>query len=304
VQYTPNAWGYKSTNLGFCRWLAARGRAGDRVRVMFHELFYYTRLCDRPSRWVLPVVHRAMLRTLLEGCSHIDYSTCEWGRLLVRYPAARARAMTWLPVPSTIPMVADPAGVRALRDSVAPQGQAVIGSFGTYGDVLRRRLREVLPRLVLAQPDRVGLLIGRNGDHFAAELCVTHHGLRGRLVAPGELDAESVSRHLQVCTILVQPYPGGLCARRTTAMAALAHGLPIASNAGSFTEPELGQTGCAALAPGEAPASLIAVAESLLAAAETRARLGASARSVYDRHFALGRTIDALLGSCISAVAR
>jgi glycosyltransferase involved in cell wall biosynthesis len=303
VQYTPNAWGGKSVNLGFCRWLAARGRGGDAVRVMFHELFHYTRLRERPTRWLLPVVHRAMLRRVLEGCSHVDYSTGEWGRLLAHFPTAREKMTTWMPVPSTIPVVDDAAGVVALRRQIAPEGEAIIGSFGTYGEDLRQRLGAVFPRLVLAQSDRVGLLIGRGGDRFAAQLISAHPRLRGRLVAPGSLDPAGVSRHLQICTVLVQPYPDGLCARRTTAMAAFVHGLPVASNAGSFTEAEMASD-CAALAQADSPESLVCVAESLLGDTEKRARLGASARRVYERHFALERTIEVLLESHVSDAGR
>ena len=39
----------------------------------------------------------------------------------------------------------------------------MIGNFGTYGDDMRRLLRQVLPPLLLAgHEDRVGVLIGRN----------------------------------------------------------------------------------------------------------------------------------------------
>jgi glycosyltransferase involved in cell wall biosynthesis len=270
---------------------------------MFHELFHYTRLRERPTRWLLPVVHRAMLRRVLEGCSHIDYATGEWGRLLAHFPTARGMMTTWMPVPSTIPIVDDSAGVVALRRQIAPEGEAIIGSFGTYGEDLRQRLGAVFPRLVLAQPDRVGLLIGYGGDRFAAQLISAHPGLRGRLVAAGSLDPAGVSRHLQICTVLVQPYPDGLCARRTTAMAAFVHGVPVASNAGSFTEAEM-DSGCAALAQGDSPESLVCVAESLLGDTEKRAWLGVSARRVYERHFALERTIEVLLESHVSAAGR
>ena len=50
IQHVPNAWGDKGPNLGFGRWLAGRRRQGDDVRVMFHKVRYFTRLCDRPTR--------------------------------------------------------------------------------------------------------------------------------------------------------------------------------------------------------------------------------------------------------------
>jgi len=43
------------------------------------------------------------------------------------------------------------------------------------------------------------------------------------------------------------------------------------------------------------PAALVDVAESLLSDADARARLGATARAVYDRRFSLERTVEALL---------
>jgi glycosyltransferase involved in cell wall biosynthesis len=296
TQYTPNAWGLKGVNLGFCRWLAARGRGGDHVRLMFHELFYYARLRDRPSRLLLPPVHRWMLRTALSACARIDYATEEWGRLLRRYPAARRRPMAWRPVPSTIPVVDDPGGVADVRRRVAPRGETVVGHFGSFGDDQRRYLHAVLPRLLEAHPGRVGLLIGRGGERFAAEAAARYPGLAGRLTATGGLEPADVSRHLQACDVMVQAYPDGVCARRTTAMAAMAHGLPVASTRGRFTEPVFVETGCVALAPEDrALDGLFRLAEALVAEPDARAPVGSSARRAYEQHFALGRTLDALL---------
>ena len=294
VQYTPNAWGQRGLNLGFCRWLAARGRAGDHIRVMFHELTYYIQPGDRPPRWILPVVHRLMLRTILPACAQIDYATEEWGRQLRTIAAARHRPMTWLPVPSNIPVVDDPIGVAALRRRLAPEGQTIVGSFGTYGDDLRGRLLPVFPRVAFAKPDRIGLLIGRNGERFAAEVLARHPEGAGRLVVVGDLGEEDVSRYLQACDILIQPYPDGVCGRRGTAMACLAHGVAFTTNLGPFTEPVLAESGCAAFAPADDSEALILAAETLLADPEARTRLGRSARALYDRYFALECTLDAL----------
>jgi glycosyltransferase involved in cell wall biosynthesis len=294
VQYTPNAWGQRGLNVGFCRWLAARGRAGDQIRVMFHELTYYIQPGDRPTRWILPAVHRLMVRTILLACTQIDYATEEWGRQLRTIASARQRPMTWLPVPSNIPVVDDPIGVAALRRRLAPRGQTIVGNFGTYGDDLRGRLLPVFPRVVFAKPDRISLLIGRNGERFAAEVLARHPEGAGRLVVAGDLGGEDVSRYLQACDILVQPYPDGVCGRRGTAMACLAHGLAFATNIGPFTEPVLAESGCAAFAPADDAEALVLAAETLLADPGACTRLGQSARALYDRYFALECTLDAL----------
>ena len=38
---------------------------------------------------------------------------------------------------------------------------------------------------------------------------------------------EEVSVHLSACDLMIQPYPDGISARRTSAMAALAHERPV-----------------------------------------------------------------------------
>ena len=295
VQYTPNAWGRKGLNFGFCRWVAARGQGGDFVRLMFHEIRYYTRLLDRPTRWPLPTLHRAMVRRILTGASRVDYATEEWGRQLRAFPEVRGTPLEWQPVPSNIPVVDDPEGVAAVRRRFAPRGELVVGNFATFPDDHRRRLRGIFARTLLNGGGRVGLLIGRNGGRFAGELVAAHPSLAGRVFATGALGAADVSRHLRACDLLIQPYPDGLCARRGTATAALAHGLPMATTRGSFTEPLFDSSGCAALAPIDEPGGLSRVTERLLADGPARDALGRLAKATYDRHFTAERTVGAIL---------
>lgn len=298
AQYTPNAWGMRGLNVGFCRWLAARGRRGDDVRIMFHELRYPFWLDDRPTRWVLAATHQVMLRVVLRGASGVYYANERWGRMLRKIAAARGRPLVWLPVPSTVPAVDDPAGVAEVRSRVAPGHKSVVGHFGTFRYDINDLLRDVLPPLLLGRPDRVGLLIGRNGPDFAADLVARHPELAepGRVVATGGLDAPDVSRHLQACDLMAQPYPGGVCTRRTTVMAALAHGLATVTNVGPDTEAALSEGGALALAPDGDPAAFAAQAERLLSDPSARAALGAAARRLYDQTFAPDRIVATILG--------
>ena len=75
IQHVPNAWGYKGLNLGFGRWLAGRRRQGDDVRVMFHKVRYFTRLCDRPTRWLLAAVQRRMVRGSRCQCARLCFDS-------------------------------------------------------------------------------------------------------------------------------------------------------------------------------------------------------------------------------------
>ncbi len=227
VQHAPNVWGFRGMNLGFCRWLRRRRRRGDTVWTMVHEVAYpflWAELLRRPQRWVLAAVHRMMLRELIAVSARVFYAMRPAEGYIRFYGAGLRRPSRWLPVPSNVPRVDDLEGVAALRRQVAPRGEQVIGSFGTFGWSSEEALRVVLPVLLTGRDDRRALLIGRGGDRFAADLVASHPTLAGQLIAPGGQPAEDVSRHLQVCDVLVQPYIDGVSTRRTTVMAGLEHG--------------------------------------------------------------------------------
>lgn len=294
VQYVPKAWGYRGANLGFCRWLVRRRRRGDLVRVVVHEVAQPWKLRDRPRRWLLAAANRLMIRRVLAASTRLDLAMAGWEARL--RPYARALPPTSVqPVPSTLPVADDPPGVAALRRRLAPGGELVLGTFATYGWSTEAPLRAALPPLLAGRPDRLGLLLGRGGERFAAALAAACPALAGRLIAPGELDPEALSRHLQACDLMLLPYQDGVSTRRTTMMAALAHGLPAVTNSGPSTDPSWAASGATALAPGANPAGLVRAAERLLADPQARARLGATARAVYAERFAPERVVAALL---------
>jgi len=298
AQHVPPLWGYRGLNLGFGRWLRARRAQGDDVRVMFHEVRYHTRLADKPTRWLLAAVQHLLVRDVLAASTRVYVSTPSWEPLLRRHGApGRHAQVDWLPVPSNIPMIADEAGVAALRDRLAPDGETILGTFGTFSGLITSLLAQSLPCLLLGRPERRALLLGRGGERFATQLIAAHPALDGRLVAPGPLPSADISRHLQACDLLVQPYPDGVTSRRTSTMAALAHGRAMVSNQGALTEPLWADSGAVALAPSPEPAGLVRAAEALLGDPEACARLGTEARRFYERSFAIERTVETLLGA-------
>lgn len=300
VQYTPNAWGYRGLNLGFCRWLLGRSRgSGDEVRLMFHEVAYPWRLRDRPTRWVLAAGHRMMARTLLKASTHVDVTTPAWERLLRACAPGDARPIGWRPVPSNVPVVVDAEAVGSVRRRVAPRGEAVVGSFSSFVGLTGPPLAASMTRLLLGRPDRVGLLIGHGGDPLAARLIAEHPDLRGRLVATGGLPSAEVSAYLQASDVTIQPYLDGVTTRRTSLMASLAHGIAAVTNDGRLTEPFWADSGAVAFAEGVD--TIPSTAERVLADPAERARIGAAGRELYARRFAIGRTVESLIGSASGA---
>jgi glycosyltransferase involved in cell wall biosynthesis len=298
VQYAPNAWGCKGMNLGFARWLVGRKRHGDQITAMIHEVCYIPNSFDASLiRRILPFVQKPMARQVLAAANRVFVSTPRWADLLRPLDPVPGRTLSWLPVPSTIPVIEDRPGVEAIRHRLAPGNETIVGSFGTFANAIGEQLARLLPGLLVAETGRIGLLIGRNSESFASRLIGEHPQLAGRLVATGGLDSEEISRHLQACDLMVQPYPDGICGRRTSFMAALAHGVAAISTEGAFTAPLWRESGAVALAPETDPDRFVTLALELLGDSQARAKLGSAGRDLYRSRFAIDRTIEALIGA-------
>jgi glycosyltransferase involved in cell wall biosynthesis len=294
VQYAPNAWGRKGLNFDFCSWLLKRSELGDDVRLMVHEPFYPWRLWDKPTRWILAAGQRRMMRTLLKASSQVYISIPAWEKLLRPFAKSDSQPMTWLPIYSTIPVVENEEAVATARSSLAKENQFVVGSFGTFGGDIERDAFEIFLALLSKNANIAGALLGRGGERVAQRLCEKNASFKSRLFAPGSLSAEDISIQLQACDLLVQPYPDGISSRRTSAMAGLAHGLPMVTAKGVLSEPFWVEKNCVALIDTSNNSSFVTVTESLLTDEVARKKLGQSALVAYDEMFSLKRTIAEL----------
>jgi hypothetical protein len=290
VQYVPHAFGWKAMNLPFCLWLHAWHRGP--IDVMFHEVVFPMNRAQPWKHNLIGLATRAMAALVARRADRAFVSVPGWGPLLRRY-APRRRPATWLPVPSNLPADVPAEAVARLRRRLAPAGEMIVGHFGTYGALVAPLLERTIPE-ILRPPGRVGLLLGRDGDRFAAELARAHPHLVGRLIGPGELPAERAAEHLAACDVLVQPYPDGISSRRTSVMSGLAAGVPVVSTTGILTEDVWAATGAALLAPADQPGRLTELVGELLADPRRRAALGARGRALYREQFAVERTIERL----------
>lgn len=291
VQYVPHAFGWKAMNLPFAAWLAARATRIAPVWVMFHEVALG--LTWRPVRHaVVGVATQFMARLVAGAADRVFVSTPAWGDLLRRI-CPRRMATEWLPVPSLVEVAHDPGAVADVRSRIAHEGTAVLGHFGTFGAPITAALAPALVEVLRLAPKTAILLIGRHGERFARELAAAHPDLTGRVTATGELESRQVSMHLQACDAVLQPYSDGITTRRTTAMAVLAHGLPLVSNLGRLSEP-LWESGGVAVAPRPDPIELANLSAALLANPTVRAELGSRAAQLYRERFAVEHTITRL----------
>ena len=287
VQYVPQAFGWRGGNVPFCRWLAGQ----DDVWVMFHEVGLPLGRESSVRQNVLALVQRHMARLVASSAARVFVSVPAW-RPGVAPHVRPGTPVVWLPVPSGIPVIEDAAASAAIRARVAGPA-ALVGHFGTYGAVVRPGLDAALAAIAAATPARV-LLIGRGSADAAWELAARHPGLRNRLTAAGDLPADHVSRYLSACDVMVQPYPDGVSTRRTSAMAALAHGRPLVTTAGRLSEPLWAESGAVRLAPAGDAAGLGGLVAALLADPDRREALGSAGRALYRERFSLRHTVEVL----------
>ncbi len=276
VQWVPHGYGYRAMNLGFCFWLHSRFRRGDRVDLMIHEAF----LSFGEGSWkqdAVAAVHRLMMVILLRSASRVWVSIPRWESRIRPWLLGRKVPIEWLPVPSNIPVCgAGPAPVAPRFSGSA----ALVGSFGTFGSESRAFLEAFVPHFLRRTGANL-LLMGRDSDSMAARFA------HPRILGTGALAPEELSRSIAACDLLWQPYTDGVSTRRSSAMAALAHGKALLTTAGIATEAIWKQTGAAFLvdvggkSTGEIAPDFAEACLELLAHPETRVELGERGRNLY-----------------------
>lgn len=289
VQYVPHAFGWKGANLPFCLWIASRRR--DPVWVMFHEVSFPFDLHQSASRNALAAVNRVMARLVARAAGRIFVSIPGWRPMLASL-VGRGAAVEWLPVPSGIPTIADPVASASVRAGVG-NGRAIVGHFGTHGRAIRELFVAAAARL-LRRTDCAIAIIGPGGEKLRRDLMAVDTAFGSRIQASGPLSEREVSAHIAACDVMLQPYPDGISTRRTSAMAALAHGIPVVTTVGWLTEPLWDDSEAVAIAPVDDPSALAREVERLLASCDLRAQLGGRGRELYHAQFDVRHTIDAL----------
>jgi len=294
VQWVPHAFGRRSMNVGFCRWVRSRARRGDVVDLMIHEPglgFGEGSLTHNAAA----AVHRLMLTLLLSHARRVWAAIPAWAGTLRRCAVGRADLeFRWLPIPSTIPVAGSSETVARLRDQTLTRRDGVIvGHFSTYPADLRDTLREILAKLLADCPEVQVQLLGAGSDVAARELCAGT-GLDSRIKGSGALEAASLSSHLQICDVMLQPYSDGASTRRTTLMAAIAHGIPVVTTLGRLSEDFWKDSAAVSVTPaGDTPAMTEALAD-LLRDPVRRRRMAAAARATYEQRFSLPFVVDTL----------
>jgi glycosyltransferase involved in cell wall biosynthesis len=291
VYWVPHAYGFKSLNVPFCIWIWIRSAwHKDRVELMVQECFFQFHEGDWRQD-AAAVVHRVMTVFLLRAARHVWMALTGYESMLRPFALGRKLDFEWLPVPSNVAVVDDPARVAKIRAELAPSG-FLIGHFGTFGSLITELLERLIPAL-LQGLDASVVLLGTAGQGFRDKLLSQHPDLKGRIHATGFLTDAALSAYLSACDVLIQPYPDGITARRGSTLAPLAHGRPIVTNASAPTEPLWKATGAVVLAE-LTPQAFLEAVRGLRDDPAERARVGAAAGETYRRYFEPSHMIDTI----------
>jgi glycosyltransferase involved in cell wall biosynthesis len=267
-------------NVPMIRWLCARE---EELWVQFHEVALGWRFWRRPDLHLVHGIQLWMAAALARRADRLFVSIERWRDRLGR----EGQKAIWLPIPSSLPVTVDPSILIAARRDLGTGPW--VAHFGTYAPGIVRDLVPTILSIAREHPTSRFLLLGRGAERLGENLP------RDRVRITGELPAADVAARLSIADIVLQPFPDGISARRTSAMAALALGAPVVSTSGPLTD-AVWHTGGVALAPVGATGELARIVGDLLRNEEARLELGRSGAALYRRCFTLERTCEVLQG--------
>jgi glycosyltransferase involved in cell wall biosynthesis len=282
LQYVPTAFGFRGMNVPLVRWLQARP---EEFWIQFHEVALGWKAWRKPHLHVVHMVELWMAAALAARADRIFVSIEAWKRRLGRH----AERAVWLPIPSNVPVRVDPLEVEDARARIG--ATACIVHFGTYSPMIRADLEPAIRAILRDQKDVRFLLLGRGAREFAAALALGQH-----VDAREDLDSSEIAALLKASTLALQPFPDGISARRTSAMAPLALGVPVVTTHG-FLSDSVWSRGAVALAPAGQPLELARLCNTLLTDAEERLQLAERGAQLYRERFSLERTLETVLSA-------
>lgn len=317
IQYVPHLYGRGGINLVMpLVWLWHRLR-GKRLLLILHELYLdFPRLrrhadtmshaamspslrWDAPDLWpsfgsaanrgmtflkllAAALAQRLMLRLSLAASCAVAASTEAWMREVRLLLGRRHVPVIHLPSPSAIDRI--PVDRQRARTELGLAAEEIVLCFfGTWHvSKMSRRVLDSLAMLLSEGKSARLLVIGPESEQLLAR---ADERLRSRILAPGYLDAASVSRALQASDLFLAPLSDGVSTRRTTVMAALQHGLPVVTTEGRLTDEIFRQSRALCLVPVDDATAFLAKVRALAEDPSSRYALGERGQRLYEAHF-------------------
>lgn len=294
LQWVPFLWGRLGINLAVPLTAIRLRRAGHRVVTTIHEPYV---AWGGVRRFPLALLQRAQLSTLITGSSKITVTIWAWVKELQRAYPKRAGDIVWIPVGSNIPVPTDlSTGRRQARQALGSgDGELAIGAFSPLGsgkqlDFIAAAWEQVKGQI----PEAKIVVIGANADEVRTLFPKAPRG--GRVRHTGYLPPEDVSQHLLALDVMLAPFVDGISCRRTSAIAAMAHGLPLVTTRGHLTDPIFDGSPMV-LVPAHDREGFAQAATDLAMDCERQDELSRRTRAFFDQHFAWKIIAERLIAS-------
>ena len=291
IEYSPHA--FDRRGLTFAANLVpllARFVPKARVVTNFHEL--YLPLGGSVPRSLAAVWQRATT-LVTAAASHTVCVTAPLWQTLLQGLGVRKR-IDVIPVGSNIPRAAVTEHERRrVRSQLLPGGEGVlIAGFGAVHDRDVALLVEGLARLQRERPARlvwIGAGVGARHHLDGIVRAMRQGGVsESDLVWTGTIPHPEVSKLLAASDLMALPFIDGVSTRRSTAMAALEHGLPLVTTRAHEIDDLFRDGDNVCLVPVGDRAGFCETLLRLARDTDLRARISDGARALYQTHFAWG----------------
>ena len=284
LQYEPHLYHRWGVNLGLPLAMLLLRLRGTRLLTTVHEPFVPL---TNWKWWCTGPVQRLALALLISASRKVLVSIEAWTRLFQRVFFWRGEDFVWVPVGSNIPDTPAPHERReAIRAGLGVSGDGVLlGSFSPLGSGKRLDLLfQAWDRLARRWPSVSLALIGVTRE----EVLQRHPGIpaEGRVICTGFISAQEASWLLSCLDVFLAPYVDGISTRRTAAIAAMAHGIPIVATRGHLTDSSLFEASPIRLVDPDSAEALADAVEELLGTDRERKRISGLTRGFYERYFA------------------
>ncbi len=275
VQYTALAWSARGFPQKFLSVLKVLKSAGARVAIVFHDVEPYSgaRLVDRLRGFV-------QTRTMRRALSLADSAVFTVAPEKLSWLTATPTKAIFIPVGPNLP-------IASIEIPVANNTVPIIGVFSITGGEAGARETRLIVASVRKAAQELGLvrlsIFGRHAELREAEL---RRGLKNvpvELSVEGLVDPRQVIEKLSACDVLLF-VRGALSSRRSSAIAAIACGLPVIALTGSETAAPVTGAGVI-LIPSEDPKLFAAALVQVLTDPALRAELAVRSRAAYQQHF-------------------
>jgi glycosyltransferase involved in cell wall biosynthesis len=288
IQYAPTAYDRRGVTLAV-NLLAASLRAVSGIRVMtnFHEI--YTPFGQTLKRDLGAFWQRAAALLLASGSHSVSATALDWERCLKHIGVGKP--INVVPVGSNIPLaiISETEREEIRAQLLGGRHGLLLAGFGAQHDRDIPAALYGLRRLKKLGPARlIWIGGGTPGRQYkvSIESALRENGLNGDDIEwTGVLPHPDVSRLLSSCDLMLLPFVDGVSSRRTSAIAALQHGLPLLTTRGAVPEPRFVHEKNVYLLP---TGDRQALADGLLEMAqkpEMRKRLAEGGRALYTEHF-------------------